>query len=189
MDTGGGAPDAPGEDAARPEAPTPDLLETLRQLGDGGKASWQAGRDAAKALRLLVAADVSLARSAFGRTLAFSGIAIALGGSAWLLLMAAVVAGVQLALGGSWLWALLGTGVFSLVLAALAGWAAMRYFEHTRLKATRRQLARLGIGELSKLMPAPDSGASAQAVSERVAGDEAVAAGQVKHEGVEITPP
>lgn len=188
MDTGGGAPDARGEDAARPE-PTPDLLETLRQLGDGGKASWQAGRDAAKALRLLVAADVSLARSAFGRTLAFSGIAIALGGSAWLLLMGAVVAGVHVALGWSWLLSLLATGLLSLVLAALAGWAAMRYFEHTRLKATRRQLARLGIGELSKLMPAPDSGVSAQAVSERVAEDRAVAAGQVKHEGVEITPP
>ena len=36
---------------------------------------------------------------------------------------------------------------------ALAGWLAMRYFDHTRFKATRRQLARLGIGELAGLMP------------------------------------
>ena len=33
---------------------------------------------------------------------------------------------------------------------AIAGWMAMRYFEHTRMKATRRQLARLGIGELAR---------------------------------------
>ena len=187
MDATGGAPDMAGGGAERPE-PTPDLFETLRQLGDGGKSTWQAGRDAAKALRLLVAADVSLARSAFGRTLACTGAAIAFGGSAWLLLMGALVAGVHLALGWSWALSLLATGVFSLLLAALAGWGAMRYFEHTRLKATRRQLARLGIGELSRLMPSADSGATAQAASEQVA--DAHEQAKLKQElGVEITPP
>jgi membrane protein implicated in regulation of membrane protease activity len=186
-------PDAAGEDAGRadasPDPAAPDLLETLRQVGDGGKSTWQAGRDAAKALRLLVAADISLARSAFGRTLACTGAAIAFGGSAWLLLMGALVAGVHLALGWSWTLSLLATGVLSLALAALAGWGAMRYFEHTRLKATRRQLARLGIGELSKLMPAPDSGVSAQAVTERVAEVATQPGAKVKQDGVEITPP
>ena len=40
----------------------------------------------------------------------------------------------------------------------IGGWMAMRYFEHTRLQATRRQLARLGIGELSGFMPDAGSG-------------------------------
>ena len=44
--------------------------EAVRQLGATGRATWTAGRDASKAFRILLAADVSLARSAFGRTLA-----------------------------------------------------------------------------------------------------------------------
>ena len=42
-------------------------------------------------MRSLVAADISLARSAFGRTLAITGVAIVFGASAWLLLMATLV--------------------------------------------------------------------------------------------------
>ena len=190
MDAGtGAAHDAAGEDAGRPDGtPAPDIGELLRELGDGGRATWQAGRDAAKALRLLFAADVSLARSAFGRTLACTGAAIAFGASAWLLLMAALIAGLSLGLGWPWALSLLLTGLVSLALAALGGWGATRYFEHTRMQATRRQLARLGVGELSKLVPGAGSGASAKHAAERVA--DAADAAAVKPElGVDVTPP
>jgi hypothetical protein len=183
---GDGAHDAAGDDAGRESVP--GIGESVRQLGENGRATWKAGRDAAKALRLLVAADVSLARSAFGRTLACTGIAIAFGGSAWLLLMAGLVAWLSLGLGWSWPLSLLLTGLVSLALAALGGWGAMRYFEHTRLQATRRQLARLGVGELSKLMPDPTSGARAKDVAKRVG--EVADSTPVKPDlGVEITPP
>jgi len=183
---GDDAHDATGDDAGRESVP--GLGESLRELGDGSRATLQAGRDAAKALRLLVAADVSLARSAFGRTLACTGAAIAFGGSAWVLLMAALVAWLSVGLGWSWPLSLLLTGFGSLLLAVLGGWMAMRYFEHTRLQATRRQLARLGVGELSKLMPSPTSGARAKDVAKRV-GDVADETPVKPDLDVEITPP
>ena len=64
----------------------------------------------------------------------------------------------------------------------------MHYFEHTRLKATRRQFARLGLGELADLMPPADSADSSAAAAERVA--EATSAAPVKKGlGVDVTPP
>ena len=69
-----------------------DLAEALKDLGTTGRAGLSAAGDAAKALRILVAADISLARSAFGRALALTAVAIAFGASAWLLLMAALIA-------------------------------------------------------------------------------------------------
>jgi len=177
---------APSEPAP-PEAP-PDIAEALRQLGATGQATWSAGRDAAKAFRILLSADVSLARSAFGRTLAFTGFAIAFGASAWLLLMAALVALLSLGLHWPWPLSLLATGAASLVLTGLGGWMAMRYFEHTRMQATRRQLARLGIGELAGIVPDAGSRTSAEAAAERVA--DATAGEPVKKGlGVDITPP
>src|SRR6476659_11292961 len=119
-----------------------DIEEALHALRDTGRATWTAGRDASKAFRILVAADVSLARSAFGRTLAFTGVAIAFGASAWLLLMGALVAWLSMGLGWAWALSLLLAAALSLVVTALGGWLAMRYFDHTRLQATRRQLAR-----------------------------------------------
>ena len=183
----GDASGAPGEDAGRPES-APDLVELLRELGQGSQSTWQASRDAVKALRVLFLADVSLARSAFGRTLAFSGLAIAFGGSAWLLLMAALVAWLSTGLGWSWSLSLLLTGLASLALAGFGGWRATRYFEHTRMQATRRQLARLGVGELSKLMPGAGSGTPAKHAAERV--EAATEKTAVKADlGVDITPP
>lgn len=183
----GDASGAPGEDAGRPDS-VPGLAELLRELGQGSHATWQASRDAAKALRLLIAADVSLARSAVGRTLAFTGVAIAFGASAWLLLMAALIAWLSLGLGWSWSLSLLLTGVVSLALAAVGGWQATRHFEHTRLQATRRQLARLGVGELSKLMPDAGSAHTAKRAADRV--EAAASETTVKTDlGVEITPP
>ena len=154
--------DPPGE-----ERPAPDLAEALKDLGASGRAGLSAAGDAAKALRSLVAADIALARSALGRALAFAGVAIAFGASAWLLLMAAMIAALQSA-GFSWLSALLLAALLSMAITAYAGWRAMHYFEHTRLKATRRQFARLGFGELADSMPDADSPASTADAAERV---------------------
>lgn len=140
----------------------PELLEALRQIGLTGRASLTAAGDAAKALRSLVAADVSLARSALGRTLALSGLAIACGASSWLFLMGALVVVLNGPVGLSWTIALLIPAMLSLLVTAFASWMAVRYFEHTRLQATRRQLARLGIGELADFMPSPASAESAR---------------------------
>ena len=161
---------------------------SLKELGASGRATWNAGRDAGKAFRILLSADVSLARSAFGRTLAFTGVAIAFGASAWLLLMASLIAGLSLGLGWPWALSLLLTGVLSLAIAGFGGWSAMRYFEHTRLQATRRQLARLGVGELAAYMPDADSGTSTRKAAEHVAkaADEQTIK---KGLGVDVTPP
>ncbi len=182
----------PGDDgrgeASQDQGPAPDLAESLRQLGATGRSTWGAGRDASKAFRILLAADISLARSAFGRTLAFTGIAIAFGASAWLLLMAALIAWMGLGLGWNWSLSLLLTAALSALMTAIGGWMAMRYFEHTRMQATRRQLARLGIGELSDFMPEAGSGASTEAAAEQMA-DATEGKPLKKGLGIEITPP
>ncbi|BCT91975.1 hypothetical protein LYSHEL_09990 [Lysobacter helvus] len=177
-----------GDPGARDERDAPGLADALRELGATGKATWSAGREAATAFRILVSADISLARSAFGRTLAFTGVAIAFGASAWLLLMAAAIAGLSLGLGWPWWLSLVLTAALSLVITILCGWLAMHYFEHTRLQATRRQLARIGIGELSGLMPDAGSGKTAKEGAEQVtaATDEN---GVKKGLGVDVTPP
>lgn len=168
--------------------PAPDLAEALRRIGATGRAGLGAAGDVAKALRILLSADLSLARSAFGRTLAFTGVAIAFGGSAWLLLMAAVTALLHEALGWSWALSLGACAALSIAITALGVWMAMRYFEHTRMQATRRQLARLGIGELAGLMPDPDSPQSTEAAAERV--NEATEGQPIKKGlGVDVTPP
>jgi hypothetical protein len=164
------------------------IEEALRALGDTGRATWSAGRDASKAFRILLAADVSLARSAFGRTLAFTGVAIAFGAAAWLLLMGALVAWLSAGLGWAWSLSLLLTALLSIAVTAAAGWAAMRYFEHTRLQATRRQLARLGVGELAGFMPDAGSAGSTEAATDRVA-DASAEQPIKKGLGVDITPP
>ena len=180
---------ADGEDGPRPqpEAPPPGLEEALRSLGAEGRAGLKAATDVAKALRILIAADISLARSAFGRTLAFTGVAIAFGASAWLLLMAAMIAAMQAA-GLSWVIALLIAALLSVAVTAGAGYAAMRYFEHTRLQATRRQFARLGFGELADFMPDADSHESTAEAALRMA--EANAGEPVKKGlGIDVTKP
>lgn len=183
---GGEREDGGGD--ARESAAVPGIDDALRELRATGRATWTAGRDASKAFRILFAADISLARSAFGRTLAFTGAAIAFGASAWLLLMAALVTWLSLGLGWGWVWSLLLAAVLSIGLTALGGWRAMRYFDHTRLQATRRQLARLGVGELAGFMPDAGSGTSTQDAADRVA--DATAGQPVKKGlGVDITPP
>lgn len=186
------APQAPPRGAPASDAPAadaPGIEETLRGLRDEGRAGLKAAGDAAKALRILLAADISLARSAFGRTLAFTGVAIAFGASAWLLLMATMVAAMQVA-GLSWMLALLIAAALSIGATVAATWAAIHYFEHTRMKATRRQLARLGIGELADFMPDAGGVQSSEAAAERVAEAEAqTGAPPKKGLGIDVTPP
>jgi membrane protein implicated in regulation of membrane protease activity len=166
----------------------PSIDDAARELRETGKATLSAGRDAGKALRILLSADISLARSAFGRTLAFSGVAIAFGASAWLLLMAALVAWLGAGLGVPWSLALLLTAALSAIVAVLGTRSAMGYFEHTRLKASRRQLARLGFGELAALMPDADSNVSSEDAAEAVQAA-TTDAPLKKGLGVDVTPP
>lgn len=186
MSSGEDAPQAePSAQAGQGAAP--GIEDALRELGEEGRASLKAAREVGKALRILVAADISLARSALGRTLALAGVAIAFGASAWLLLMAALIVGMQSA-GLSWLLSLLVAAALSIAVTVGAGMAAMRYFEHTRLQATRRQFARLGFGELADVMPSPDSHQSSADAAERVA--DAQAGQPTKQDlGVDATPP
>lgn len=166
--------------------PPPDLAESLRDLGATAKASLGGTVDSAKALRALLAADLSLARSAMGRALAFTGVAVVFGASAWLLLMGTLVALLR-SFGLSWLMSMLVAAGLSLAVTVYACFRAMHYFDHTRLQATRRQLARLGIGELADLMPTADSPESARTAADELRDD----AGRLPRDrnGVDITPP
>lgn len=169
--------------------PGPDIAETLREFSASGKAGLKAANDVAKALRILVAADFSLARSAFGRTLAMTGMAIAFGASSWLLLMATLILALTRGLGWSWTLSLLLTALVSCVATGVAGWMATRYFEYTRMQATRRQFARLGLGELADFMPDADSHESTETAAERVADAASASAPVKKGLGVDVTPP
>ena len=68
-----------------------------------------------------------------------------------------------------------------------AGLRAMHYFDHTRMQATRRQLARLGIGELADLMPTADSHESARDTAKDLR--ENSDALKQRNNGIDITPP
>lgn len=173
-------------DAGKP-GPAPDLAESLRQVRAAGREGLHAATDAAKALRVLVSADLSLARSAFGRALAFTGLAVAFGGSAWMLLMAALTAVLHDALHWSWTVSLSVCALLSLVVTALGIWRAIHYFEHTRMQATRRQLARLGIGELSDFMPDPGSPQATEDAAKRM--NDVGGEPPKKGLGVDVTPP
>lgn len=174
--------------AEPPQPGEPDIAEALREFGASGRAGLKAANDVAKALRILVAADFALARSAFGRTLALMGVAIAFGASSWLLLMATLIVALSRGLGWPWPLSLLITAALSVTVTVLAAWWATRYFEHTRMRATRRQFARLGLGELADFMPDADSHESTEAAAERVA--DATNNDPVKKGlGVDVTPP
>ncbi|WP_115557354.1 phage holin family protein [Xanthomonas campestris] len=134
-----GGPDAHD---ARPE--TPGLDESVRQVGAAGRATLGSARDTSRALRRLVSADLQLARSAFGRGLAWACVAVVFGASSWLLLAGAIIALLQRA-GLSWFQAMFFTALASLLVTGLAAWRGFFYFDHTGMNATRRQLVRLGI--------------------------------------------
>lgn len=124
-----------------------DPPELARAAQDAGRAGLEAGRQAwsvVATFRRLLAADLTLSRSALGVTLAWTAVGIILGASAWMFFMGAVVLGLR-DLGLSLLWALLVPALISALGAGACAWTAARAYEHTRLDATRRQLARLGL--------------------------------------------
>ena len=168
---------------------SPDLGESLREVGGAARAGLKQAGNTAKAFRVLMAADVSLARSAFGRTLALTGVAIAFGASAWLLLMATLVVFLHRQLGWSWSAALLTTAVLSLVITAISAWQGIRYFEHTRMQATRRQLARLGVGELADFTPEAGSVASTRDVTANAPPADSDGKPVKDERGIDVTPP
>lgn len=133
-----------GDASAPGGGDTPPLDESLRAVGDAGTATLQAGRDSLKSLRALFSADLALARSALGRGIAWAGVAIVFGASAWLLATAAGVALMQQA-GLSWLASLSIGAVVNLAVTALAAWRTARFFDYMGLHATRRQLSRMGL--------------------------------------------
>jgi hypothetical protein len=166
----------------------PDLLAALRELLTAGSTTWSASREALTALRILLLADISLARSAFGRTLALTGVAIAAGASAWLLLMAALILFLSRQLGVPWSLSLLGCALLSAAITWWAVWMSQKYFADTRMRATRRQLARLGIGELAGMGPTAGSAESSESAARRLA-ESSRDTPIKKTMGVDITPP
>jgi len=147
QDPGGTAPGA-----------APPLDESIRAIGQAGRETLGASRDALRALRGLLSADLALARSAMGRALAWTGVAVVFGASAWLLATAAGVALMQ-RLGLSWLASLSIAALFNLVVTALAAWRTARFFDYMGLHATRRQLAQMGLfdeDDEDGPAPAPD---------------------------------
>lgn len=136
----GGAGSPPPEGGAE----TPRLDESIRQVGQAGRATVDSAKHTMRSLRRLASADFALARSAFGRALAWSGVAIVFGASAWLLLAGTLIA-LMVRWGMSWFHSLLITSVLSLAVTGYAIWRVSYFFRHTGMHATRRQLSRLGL--------------------------------------------
>lgn len=135
-------PATPGEEAPRPGSP--GLEESLREVRDSARGAASSARLTAKAMRRLIAADFALARSAFGRALAWAGAAIVFGASAWFLIAGTIIALLQRS-GFSWFQSLLFTALGSLVITVFAAWRVSHYFDYTGMHATRRQLSRFGL--------------------------------------------
>ena len=130
--------------SAGPADPAAAAVDAVQALGQQARSAAQSALDTGKALATLLHADLALASAASLRALILTGIALALGGSCWLLLMAGLVALLQLA-GLSWLLSLLLAAALSFAGSAIAGWLAVRYFKCADLAASRRQLAKLGL--------------------------------------------
>lgn len=176
------------EHSADGSAP-PDLGEAIREVGAAARAGLSEAGDAAKAFRTLLAADVSLARSAFGRAMALTGVAIVFGASCWLLLMATLIVFLTRQLGLPWAASLLICALLSGGITVWAAWQADRYFDHTRMQATRRQLARLGIGELADFTPDPGSPVSTREGTEKSPPQDPDGKPPHSDVGVRVTPP
>ena len=131
-----------GDDSTPGQAP--GLEESIRQVGAAGRQTLDSASNTLRSLRRLASADLALARSAFGRSLAWSGVAIVFGASAWLLLAATLIALLR-SFGLSWLSSLLITSLASLAVTGYAAWRVSYFFHHTGMHATRRQLSRLGL--------------------------------------------
>ena len=124
----------------------PHLDESVRRIGAAGRATLDSALDTGRALRKQVSADLALARSAMGRALAWVAVAIVFGASAWLLAMGVLTALLH-SLGLSWLASFAICAVLSLGVTGFAAWRVSVFFDHAGMHATRRQLARFGIGD------------------------------------------
>jgi hypothetical protein len=124
----------------------PHLDESVRRVGKAGRATLDSALDTGRAMRRLFFADLALARSSMGRALAWVAVAIVFGASAWLLMMGVLTALLR-AFGWSWLAAFAACALLSLAITGLAGWRVSVFFDHAGMHATRRQLARIGIGD------------------------------------------
>lgn len=133
----------PGADARKTPPP---LDESLHRIVEDCRALAGSAWDTFRAFRALVLADLALSRSAAGRVLVLGVVATVLGVTAWLFGMALLVI-VLRALALDWWLAVAIPTVLSLLGACLCAWLALRAFELTRFKATRRQLAQLGLGD------------------------------------------
>nr|WP_225583625.1 phage holin family protein [Pseudoxanthomonas sp. PXM02] len=120
------------------------MIDSLKEVGEAGRAAFGSAKDTGRAMRALVSADFALARSAFGRALAWAGVAIVFGASAWLLVAGALIALMQ-RFGFSWLQSLSFAALLSLAVTVFAAWKVGRYFDYTGMHATRRQLSKLGL--------------------------------------------
>lgn len=136
-----GGADTPPPDSGEQ---APRLDESIRQVGQAGRATVDSAKHTLRSLRRLASVDFALARSAFGRALAWSGVAIVFGASAWLLLAGTLIALMQ-RWGMSWFHSLLITSLISLAVTGYAIWRVSFFFRHTGMHATRRQLSRLGL--------------------------------------------
>lgn len=135
----------------------PHLDESIRQVGAAGRATVDSAKYTLRSLRRLASMDFALARSAFGRALAWSGVAIVFGASAWLLMAGTLIALMQ-RWGMSWFHSLLITSIISLAVTGYAMWRVSFFFRHTGMHATRRQLSRLGLfDEPTEEGPDPDA--------------------------------
>ncbi len=132
------------DDAAPVKAPHFD--ESVRRVLGSGKATLGSAVDTGRALRKLVAADFVLARSATGRAAAWLAAAIVFGATSSLLLMGAIIALLRATIGLSWLASISLAAVISLVATGVAAWRTSVFFDLAGMHASRRQLARIGIG-------------------------------------------
>jgi hypothetical protein len=139
----GERPPAPAQPAQGPpeSASAEAAVDAVQALGQQARQTAQSALETGKALGHVLAADLALAGSASLHALVFGGIALVLGGSSWLLLMAWLVAVLQAA-GLSWWLALLLPALLSLAGCALAAWLTVIHLQQANLAATRRQLAR-----------------------------------------------
>ena len=135
----------PGDDDTASAKP-PHLDESVRRIGAAGRATLDSALDTGRALRRLVSADLALARSALGRALAWVAVGIVFGASAWLLVMGVLTAFLH-SVGLSWLASFAICAALNLAVTAVAAWRVSVFFDHAGMHATRRQLARFGIGD------------------------------------------
>lgn len=125
---------------------TPPIDESVRRIADAGSALAGSAVGTFKAFRALVVADLALSRSAAGRVLVLAAVGTALGASAWLFGMVLLVL-VLRSFGLDWWIAVAVPTLLSMLGSAACAWFALRAFELTRFQATRRQLAKIGIGD------------------------------------------